>query len=63
MDSELLLEMLDHIREREINIHSVLILRNGHLVLEAYFDPYHKEISHVVHSVTKALPLRWWVSP
>ncbi len=55
MDSELLLEMLDHIREREANIHSLLILRKGHLVLEAYFDPYHKDISHVVHSVTKSI--------
>lgn len=55
MDSELLMEMLDDIRRREANIHSVLIVRNGHLVLEAYFDPYRKDISHVVHSVTKSV--------
>lgn len=55
MDSELLLGMLNDIQERETNIHSVLIVRNGHLVLEAYFDPYDKDTSHVVHSVTKSI--------
>ena len=55
MDSELLVEMLDDIQEREANIHSVLIVRNGYMVLEAYFDPYDQDISHVVHSVTKSI--------
>ncbi len=55
MDSELLVEMLDDIQEREANIHSVLIVRNGYMVLEAYFDPYDQDTSHVVHSVTKSI--------
>lgn len=55
MDSDLLVEMLDQIQERKIKIHSVLVVRNGYMVLEAYFDPYEKDISHVIHSATKSI--------
>jgi hypothetical protein len=37
MDSGLLAEMLDEIGRRKTRIESVTIIRNGHMVLDAYF--------------------------
>ena len=55
MDSTPLAEALAFARQREINIHSLLIVRNGFLVLDAYFYPYRHGPSHDVASVTKSI--------
>ena len=55
MDSELLLQMFQKIRGENIDIHSVLLVRNGHLVIEAYVDPYRRDIKHPMYSVTKSV--------
>jgi CubicO group peptidase (beta-lactamase class C family) len=39
MDSNLLVKMLDTIWEKNIDIHSVLVIRNGYIVLDAYSYP------------------------
>jgi hypothetical protein len=43
MDSNLLAQMLEEINTNETNIHSVLVIRNGYLVTEAYFQPYTRD--------------------
>lgn len=53
MDSETLLEMLETTAGRGMDIHSLLIIRNGHLVLESDFYPYRNDVPHMVHSITK----------
>jgi CubicO group peptidase (beta-lactamase class C family) len=55
IDSALILSMLQEIQQQDLNIHSVLIIRHGHLVTEAYFPPYNEEIKHPVYSVTKSV--------
>src|SRR5437016_11583229 len=55
MDSDKLREALDYIQQKDLNIHSMLIVRNGSLVLEAYFYPYNEKDVHDVASVTKAI--------
>ena len=55
MDSDKLREALDYIQQRDLNIHSMLIVRNGYLVLETYFYPYDEKDVHDVASVTKAI--------
>lgn len=55
MDSEQLVKLFDFIEEQEINIHSLLIVRNGYAVLDAYFYPYSKGILHDLASVTKSI--------
>src|SRR5438105_1817263 len=55
IDSDKLREALDYAQQRELNIHSMLIVRNGYLVLEAYFYPYNEKDVHDVASVTKAI--------
>jgi CubicO group peptidase (beta-lactamase class C family) len=54
MDSETLVRMLDYIAERDVKAHSVLIVRSGYLVLEAYFYPYHRSRAHRLTSCTKS---------
>jgi len=55
IDSRVLVEALDLIREKGINIHSLLIVRNGVLVLDACFYPYDGRTPHDVASVTKSI--------
>ena len=53
MDSEALLEMLEFSAARGLDIHSMLIVRNGHMVVESDFYPYRSDALHMVHSITK----------
>src|SRR5260221_7328916 len=51
LDSAALSEMLDYVRQHEIPVHSVQIVRHGRLVLDAYFYPFSIEMRHDVASV------------
>jgi|SRR5215813_84998 len=55
IDSAKLADALDYIRAHNIRIHSLLIIRNGYIVLDAYCYPYDKEQVHDVASVTKSI--------
>jgi CubicO group peptidase (beta-lactamase class C family) len=54
MNSMHLLRMLEYIDSSGEDIHSVLIIRNGHLVLEAYYYPYNAQIKHMLASAIKS---------
>ena len=53
MDSKVLLEMLETNTDRGFDIHSLLIIRNGHMVLESSNYPYESDAPHMIHSITK----------
>jgi CubicO group peptidase (beta-lactamase class C family) len=55
LDSGVLADMLDHIRSRSLPIHSLLLIRHGHLVLEASFFPYESGTPHDIASATKSV--------
>ena len=55
MDSNVLAQMLEGISTDETSIHSVLIIRNGYLVTEAYFHPYTRDTKIHIQSVTKSV--------
>jgi len=55
IDSAVLAAAFDHIQENELPIHSLLIIRHGYLVLEAYFYPYSGQTLHNWASVTKSI--------
>ncbi len=55
MDSGKLADALDYIRQHDIKIHSLTIVRNGYIVLDAYFYPYSETDLHDVASVTKSV--------
>jgi CubicO group peptidase (beta-lactamase class C family) len=47
--------MLQEIRRSNLQVHSVLIVRHGYLVTEAYFPPYTRELMHPVYSIAKSV--------
>ena len=55
IDSSRLAEGLLSIRQKNIHIHSLLIIRNGSVVLDANFYPYDGKTVHELASVTKSL--------
>jgi CubicO group peptidase (beta-lactamase class C family) len=55
IDSSILAEGLLAIQKNNINIHSLLIIRNGNVVLDSYFYPYDGQTVHELASVTKSL--------
>lgn len=55
MDSGILLEMFKEIQKEKTPIHSVLIIKNGYLVTEAYFSPYNENMKHSIYSSTKSV--------
>ena len=55
VDSNKLADTLDYIRNHEVNIHSLLVVRNGYIVMDAYFYPYRRDDVHDVASVTKSI--------
>jgi CubicO group peptidase (beta-lactamase class C family) len=55
MDSTLLAQMLAQIQEQGHAIDSVQVVRNGHLVVDAYVSPFGPGRLHPIHSCTKSL--------
>jgi CubicO group peptidase (beta-lactamase class C family) len=55
MDSARLATMLRVIQKDGRNIHSILVARNGVLVLEVYFPPFDRETPHNLYSCTKSV--------
>lgn len=55
MDSEVLAGMFQQIEDDQLNLHSLLIVRNGYIVTEAYFAPYTQDRVHNIASVTKSV--------
>lgn len=54
MEAGKLAEMLDAIQEQHLNLHSLLVIRNGYLVSETYFGAYEQDTRHETYSVTKS---------
>jgi CubicO group peptidase (beta-lactamase class C family) len=56
MDEALIVEATNQIiNDRFKGIHSMVIVKNGHLVHEAYFKDYTRESLHRIHSITKSI--------
>ncbi|MFX1537806.1 MAG: serine hydrolase domain-containing protein [Promethearchaeota archaeon] len=55
MDSEKLNDMLEYIEEQDFNIHSVIVIRHGYIVLEQYpGNVYNPTTLHMIQSCTKS---------
>ena len=54
-DSAKLAAGLLALQKQGTHINSLLIVRNGHLILDAYFDPYTGSFPHKLASVTKSV--------
>ena len=47
--------MFAAVRAQNLDLHSVLVIRNSYLVLEAYFDPYEAGDAHTIELNTKSV--------
>lgn len=55
IDSQKLEQMRAVIQEKDINIHGFLIVRNGYLVSETYFDSYDQDKKHDLQSAARSI--------
>src|SRR5271157_1545081 len=55
VDSSSLADAVDYIVQKRLPIHSMLVVRHGAIVLDAYFYPYDPAVPHDVASVTKSV--------
>jgi CubicO group peptidase (beta-lactamase class C family) len=55
IDSETLASAFDYVRDHRTPIHSLTIIRNGYVVLDAYFWPFQAGQVHDLASVTKSV--------
>ena len=61
MDGTILQSMMDHIIEEDLDVHSVIVIRNGYVVLEEYPNPFQGQSrtqsfdgTHYLYSTTKS---------
>ena len=54
VDSTTLVKLLEYIEKQDKDIHSLIVIRNGHVILEAYYYPYARDQKHVLNSCTKS---------
>lgn len=54
MDSVALIKIFEYVEEENKDIHSLLVIRNGYIVLEAYYHPYTWDRKHILNSCTKS---------
>ena len=56
VDPKQISELMQQILNNNLkNIHSILLIKNGKLILEEYFGGYHRNLKHPVASVTKSV--------
>lgn len=49
-----ILSFLEEIKQRKLELHGFMFLRNGHVLAEGWWKPYHPAIPHAVYSLTKS---------
>lgn len=54
MDGELLNEAASYIEENDVDLHSLVVIKDGYIVAENYFNEYDQETPHKQYSVTKS---------
>jgi CubicO group peptidase (beta-lactamase class C family) len=54
MDAEMLASMVKTAEESKLGLHSLLVIRNGYIVSETYFEFYDEKLKHVQWSNTKS---------
>jgi CubicO group peptidase (beta-lactamase class C family) len=51
----MLVQMMERVRKNQYAIDSITIIRNGYIVMDAYFYPFRKEMKRCIHSCTKSI--------
>ncbi|HMQ07161.1 MAG TPA: serine hydrolase [Saprospiraceae bacterium] len=54
VSSEGILSFLDAVEKGNNELHSVILLRHGNVIVEGYWSPYRKDLKHVMFSASKS---------
>src|SRR5690606_25902904 len=54
VSSQSIVKLINEIGKSEIQFHSIMILRNGHVIAEGWWDPYKPEYKHQLYSLSKS---------
>ena len=54
MDAALLQDMFTVINDQHLNIHGIVVVRNGYIVAEGYYPPFDQSTPHAIYSCTKS---------
>ncbi len=54
VSSETILNLIEKIRESGLEFHSLMILRNDHVIAEGWWSPYEPEYKHTLYSLSKS---------
>lgn len=54
MSSRAIIALLDHIEAESIELHSIMVVRRGHVVAEGWWAPYSADRPHLLYSLTKS---------
>ncbi|AOW19209.1 serine hydrolase domain-containing protein [Urechidicola croceus] len=52
--SESISNFIDELKKSDINFHSLMIVKNGNVIAEGWWDPYKPEYKHQLYSLSKA---------
>ncbi len=55
VDSRGLIRAIRRVRDEPVNLHSLIMIRNGRVIMELYLPPYDRDTLHNVKSVTKSI--------
>ena len=53
LSSKNVVKFIRRLREMRINIHSFMLVRNGRIMTEAYYKPFHENFMHRLYSCSK----------
>ena len=54
VSSTAVLSFLDDVSQKGLELHSFMLLRNGHVIAEGWWDPYRAELRHMMFSLSKS---------
>lgn len=54
VSSQSIVKLINEIGKSEIQFHSIMILRNDHVIAEGWWDPYKPEYKHQLYSLSKS---------
>lgn len=54
VDSKGILNFLNAVEKSDIEFHSLMIIRHGHVVAEGWWSPYHPSYKHTLYSLSKS---------
>jgi len=52
--SETISKLLDYFAQKELELHSIMLLRHGHVIAEGWWEPYGAERPHMLFSLSKS---------